>query len=644
MVEPGRTNQGLGQLRTNQLDESLKNTNCLLVNEIAMCGRVYYLGKHYKRYTRWLHAFRRFAYIFLFILISSLQQIMMQETPKILSKANTEEETHSMMTIMSYIDPSSTLSEDSSLAESKSSCSTNEFLSTAWEETSKDLQSLSFRRTRRSGSIDPGVPNKISSKSNIKEETHKMLTIIYDSDSSSTLSEDSSLAESKSSCSTNEFLSTIWEETSKDLQSLSFRRTRRSGSIDPGVPLLPLIPPPPLPTTSENDDDWEETPKMKNCKKTSVGSFHPIPTQVSLPNTASFIENDDEYEDIYNDWNTSSRHSISLISVRTGQSVVASLSDDEFTFESCSTDIDLHSKDSLDTHSLVSIEDSENDFREGNEICDMADELRDEPSMIGGKREAALWTQQRLDRKDTQKLDHSICSSPEETLRPDPLRRKISNSLNSKHLFSRLSESFLQPELRLDKKLKVEDMAGHRRRTRFKACKMILERKIVYVLDKMHKKILSSEHCEDEIQVYDSIMASPSNPQDDYNASKTGLDIEDIEDDDDIQLEAKSSTDNVLRENKRADLRDKIHRIENRLARIRSTLGGSFSSLGEDSLGSRRRDSNTSSPAMSVYRKSPKAENQDPQGRLAHFQLKKQLSQKKLQVALNAAMDTIKSA
>jgi hypothetical protein len=185
---------------------------------------------------------------------------------------------------------------------------------------------------------------------------------------------------------------------------------------------------------------------MKNCKNTSVGSFHPIPKQVSLPNTTSFTEDDAEYEDNYNDWNTSSRHSISLTSVRTGQAVVVSLSDDEFTFESCSTDIDLHSNDSFDTHSLASFEDSENDFREGNEICDMSDELRDEPSMIRGKREAALRTQPRLDRKDTQKLDLSIRSSPEETLRLDPFRRKISYSLDSKHHLSRLSESFFQHE------------------------------------------------------------------------------------------------------------------------------------------------------------------------------------------------------
>jgi hypothetical protein len=492
--------------------------------------------------------------------------------------------------------------------------------------------------------------NKISSKANIKEEAHSMLRIIYHSDSSSTLSEDTSLAESKSSCFTNEFLSTIWEETSKDLQSLSFRRTRRSGSIDPGVPPPSPLPPPPLPTTSENDDDWEETPKMKNCKKTSVGSFHPIPTQVSFPNTTIFAEDDAEYEDNYNDWNTSSRHSISLTSVRTGQAVVVSLSDDEFTFESCSTDIDLHSKDSFDTSSLASFEDSENDFCEGNEICDMVDELRDEASMIRGKREAALRTQQRLDHKDTQKLDLAIRSSPEEILRLDPLRQKISYSLNSKHLLSRLSESFFQPELRRAKKLKFEDMAGHRRRTAFKTCQMILERKIVNVLsnrDKMHKKILSSEQCEDEIQVFDSIMASPPNPQDAYNASKTSLDIEPIEDDDGIQLEAESSSDSVLRENKRADLRDKIHRIEDRLERIRSNLGESFSSFGEDSLGSwgsRRRGSNTSSPAMSVDRKSLKAENQDPQRRLARFQLRKQLCLKKLQVAMDAATDAITSA
>jgi hypothetical protein len=469
--------------------------------------------------------------------------------------------------------------------------------------------------------------NKISSKANIKEETHSMLTAINDSDSSSiTLSEDSSVTESKSSCCTKEFLSTIWEETSIDLQSVSFRRMS------------------PLPSTSENDDDWEETPKKKNCKKTSVGSFHPIPTQVSLPNTTSFTEDDAEYEDNYNDGNTSSRHSISLTSVRTGHAVVVYLSDDEFTFESCSTHIDLHSNDSFDTHSLASFEDSENDFREGNEICDMADQLRDEPSMIRGKREAALRTQQRLDRKDTQKLDLSIRSSPEETLRLDPLRRKISYSSNSKHLLSRLSESFFQPELRRAKKLKFEDMAGHRRRTAFKTCQMILERKIVNVLsnrDKMHKNILSSEQCEDEIQVYDSIMASPSNPQDDFDASKTGLDIEAIEDGDGIQLEAESSTDSVLRENKRADLRDKSHRIEDRLERIRSNLGGSFSSLVEDSLGSQRRDSNTLSPAMSVDRKSFNAEQQDPQGRLAHFSLMNQLSLKKLQVALDAAMDAI---
>lgn len=467
-----------------------------------------------------------------------------------------------------------------------------------------------------------------------------------DSESSSVLSEDSSLGDTSSSCYTEQCLSTIWEETSQDLRSISFRRVRRSGSID-----LPPIPPAP------SQYDCEGTPKMGNCRKVAASTS--VPRNVSLRSYSSFSREDDfdeVYEDHYNDlndlnsssdnMNVSSRNSISLTLVRTGQTVLVSTSDDEFTFESCSTGFDLDSKISIDSDSLSSFECDENDFNEGGQLCDMGDALKDEPAKIRGHREALLT---RTQHRPEGKLDfHIKCISRQEAIQLDPLRRKINYSINSKRLRESMPESsFFREQLRHDKHRKHEGLDGHRR-SKFLNCQLILENKIGDILSSRNLKQEINDDCEAEMLLEEVFKSdTPFNPQDDFNASSESLEIEDIQaDKNSISEEAASSAVVSCSANKRANLMEKIHRIEDRLEKIRCSISGeSHSSFGEDSVGSRGRDPQNSSPGMIAVRKSHDVECQEqPRGRLASFQLRKQSSLRKLQSALNVIAGAISTA
>eukprot|EP00980_Cylindrotheca_fusiformis_P030022 scaffold24217_cov113-Cylindrotheca_fusiformis.AAC.1 len=456
-----------------------------------------------------------------------------------------------------------------------------------------------------------------------------MWTDSDDSDDSSsfTLSEESSFTLSEdASFYIDPSLSTIWEETSQDLKSVSWRQHRQAGTSTTDVP----PPPPPPPSNDEDNHGLPRTPKAANSVKrfseTSGASTPRSGVARDFNNSNSCIF----FRDTSNDQRDGpqlpqqcEQAIFSMTLVRTGQSVEVDLvSDDEFTFESCSTDCDKLSiaTCSVDTDSLGSTDDrlDENDC---DDILEMNQQIKRELSMRPPENQEAApdFPEHRLQDGPTNK-------------QTDPFQQKIGHhSFLSKSVQNSSSGSEYRPQVPPQDKMQNQtNLGASEQEQKMKPalsqhCENGSQRQEG---DLMTEGKSSSNQKEDTPQVGDTfISAYPTIQSEPTDTTQLGV------------TSTRTTTPSAAsrRGVKRAELRDKIQQIEHRLGRIRSNLHleESSSQIGRDSSSSGRANCNLTAPSLSP---SPRKGRDD---RLGLSQLRKQSSLKKLQTALDSAMHAI---
>ncbi|KAL3941448.1 MAG: hypothetical protein SGBAC_004188 [Bacillariaceae sp.] len=235
-------------------------------------------------------------------------------------------------------------------------------------------------------------------------------------------------------------------------------------------------------------------------------------------------------------------------------------------------------------------------------------------------------------------------------------------TLMKKWLISNLKPSFFDAEHRQAFRINIDRLAGQRRRVQYNSSRLLLKRRLRKYLkaeDRQNAAQRPYEELDQRITVppsnsdNESIEIFVANPQDDcQDKGNTLLGRHRLRRSN--RTRSEGDLRNAFRAEKRAELRSKIHGIEDQLERIRLNLSSSFSSLpsienGEEDVDVAAEEDKLVSPGWSsrsfsegmMSPHSPPRERKGLKGRLDLIRGKKKLNLEKLQHALDSAMEAI---